>query len=273
MVKWRTRVPAYLRDKADWDEWQSSFAFATIWPRLLAPGNRRRRSQIRTLYYLVLLERLAGVRTKTAVEVRERVVKRIETRLLDLAHTQGIEWYREQIKLDATAGAYIAPILTTGLLVKVMAAHGEWSQSERTVAAATRTIVEDYGGGGVAINGSEEGVVAAWRKWKHAAHLCAALVDYLPFTRTLTLSQAELERIERRDMAMLVVTAIHYQSFLTGESFQFRTRRSFKLANLDSVALKVGSIAKLELPPWDRKPALQRGTAPLAIGQNRSKVR
>lgn len=257
MTKWRTNIPKWLRQSKEWNEWESALVFATVWPRLLAPNNRKRRSQIRTLHYLALLEQMAGAKGRRAALVRDFVIKRLQSRLMDLAHTARIEWYRQQLFLDATAGSYITPILTTGVLVKVLASPNGIRHGRRVVSAATEFLVANHRRG-IAIVGDEDKAEESWRKWKHAAHLCAALVDYLPRDSTPQINDATLRQIEA-DMASFITTALHYQKFLTGHlepkgvGIPAATRRSFKLASLDPIELSAPGFAKDDLPAWDRK--------------------
>ena len=260
MVKWRTAVPKFLRNKKQWDEWEAALAFATIFPRLLSPRRKARRSRIRTLHYLVLLERLSGERRKRVRPVREFVTRRLRTRLGDLAHTARIEWYREQMLLDSKAGEYITPILTVGTITKILMSRHGIRGERRTLDAAFDYLGTHYGRG-IAITGDRDCAERYWRKWKHAAHLCAAFVDFLPRDRALRVDEETLSQLEKK-VASFVVTAMHYQDFLAGVSpeaggvgIRDGTRRSFKLAVLDSVALTVANFVKDDLPLWDSRRA------------------
>jgi len=247
MKKWRTNLPKWLREKRDWDEWQSRLCFATILPRLLAPNRRRRRSQITTLHYLVLLERLAGEKGRSASAVRELVIKRLKGRLMDLVHTARIGWYREQLLLTAKASTYLSSILMTGLIVKAL-------ESRHGVRNDWRVLDQHRGGRGFIIRDEEE-LEEVWRKWKHAAHLCAAFVDYLPRQPALQIDDKTWRMLED-NMANFVTTALHYQRFLTGErimdgvSIPSATIRLFEIAKFEKLNLSARSFAKSDLPVW-----------------------
>lgn len=266
MTTLQMKVPKLLRAKKKWNRWDSSLAFAAVWPWLLSPKNEKRRGRIKTLHYLALLEKMAGARGAGASAVRAVLVKRLQSRLVELAHTARIEWYRQQLMfVGATPGSFVAPVLTTGFLVKVLRGPNGVRNRKRSMVAAYDYLVTNHRRGTV-IRGDEDEAEKHWRKWKHSAHLCAALVDFLPPGSAFEINQAILNDIEE-NMGAFIATARNYEQFLmneeevTKDEIPLATRRRFELARLVPLDLSIPARVRDELPAWDRKPNSNKGLA------------
>jgi hypothetical protein len=256
MAKRRTKLPKRLRGQENWDKWEKALAFAAVMPRFFAPSTRERRERIKTLHYLDLLERMVGCESDSAEFIRLHLTNRLERRRRDLISTARLTWYREQLFIEEEAGSLAPSILTTGLIVKILCSERRDGKRQRTIVAAYDHLRDNYKPG-IAIRTSEKATEAIWRKWKHAAHLCAAFVDFLPFDRALQINNATLVDLEGR-FDEFVATAVYYQSFLTGEAgdgaIPWRTRKQFELATVDALTLTASPFARSDLPLWDRKP-------------------
>lgn len=266
MTALQMKVPKLLREKKKWNRWESSLAFAAVWPWLLSPDKDKRRDRIKTLHYLALLEKMVGVKGPNASAIRAVLVKRLRSRLVELAHTARIEWYRQQLMFEgATPGAYVAPVLTTGFLVKVLRGPDGVRNRKRVLSAAIDYLLINHQRGTV-IRGDEDEAKKHWRKWKHSAHLCAALVDFLPPGSSFEINQAVLNDIEE-NMGAFIATAQRYEQFLAGEEETTKgeipqaTRRSFELARFVPLALSIPARVRDGLPAWDRKPNSNKGLA------------
>jgi hypothetical protein len=112
---------------------------------------------------------------------------------------------------------------------------------------------------GVAIYANDFNTRKSWFTWKRVAHLCAAFVDFLPYSASVQIDDQTLASLEQ-NMASFASTALHYQRFLTGQcviegaEIPFGTRKSFKLALLPKLNLIAQPFTKSELPKWDRRP-------------------
>jgi hypothetical protein len=246
-----------LPELETWGEWDNAFAFATIIPRLLAPETDRRRGRIRTLFYLALMQRAkraTDARGRELSEFLEDYCDRTKHRLIG---TSTVRSYRNRLYLGTDAGTYIGKILTTGLTAKIMASPSGVAKGQRVLATAQSFIYDNYSTG-IAIYANAHDTRRLWFTWKRVAHLCAAFVDFLPFTQSIEIDEQTLATLEE-NMARFATTAMYYQRFLTGQHviddapIPERTRRSFKLALLPDLRLITEPYTNSELPPWDRR--------------------
>ncbi len=256
MAKWRTKLPKQLRKEQTWGKWEKALAFAAVMPRLLAPSTKERRDRIKTLHYLDLLNRLAAAEAGGTDVIIPHLTKRFEHRWADLVNTARLRWYREQLFVSERGGKYAPSIITSGLIVKILRGDHWGPKNRRTIGGAYAILRERYRPGTV-VRTSEKETEKIWRKWKHAAHLCAAFVDFLPFEPALQIDEGTLIDLEDR-FDEFVATAVQYQTFLTGngagDEIPQATRRQFELATFDTLALSAAPFSKLDLPLWDRRP-------------------
>jgi hypothetical protein len=249
-------LPLGLPEQDSWTSWDCALALATIVPRLLSPDRARRRGRIRTLFYSELCQRTKGVhepRAQTVHRFLDAYCNRRQHRLLE---TSRLSSYKRRLYLNSTGGAYIRPILTVGITAKVMASSHGVAKGRRVLATAQKYICDNYDTG-IAVYANDLETRQAWFTWKHVAHICAALVDFLPLQSSPIINNTTLTRLEC-SMESFIATAFHYQTFLTGSQIiegaeiPARSRQSFHLALLPDIKLVAAHFAKSELPVWDR---------------------
>ena len=231
--------------------------FAQLMPYLIEPEKKRRRSHVRTLFFLQLLQTLDG-EDKSTAKLRSYLARHVEEHKSALSKTGSYESYLRAFYVDAWGnGRYIRDVVATGLTVKALASeHGIGKRGKRTLSAAQEYIIENHETGVVLAN--DIYLSTTWSYNKPIAHLCTAFVEFLQSNTGHTLCiNSKLLQVLETQMDRFVVTAHRYQDFLAGRSVLANAPLSSKLnANLSllllpNFALNAHPYTNPALPRWD----------------------
>lgn len=251
-------------ENQQWSIWQKRLAIVTVRSFFLAPRSARKRSRLRTALYSKLLSHPDS--GEMPQDIRTFLVRRQVFGMSDVLELSPLKDYLERLRIEdgvrrSKSTRIISPIVTVGLIVKVLASEKvlnskQEKKARRKVTMAREYIEENYRTGFI-IRRNTDDQKKAWNKWKSIAHLCAALVDFLQRQpgRQLRLDRSDWQRLED-DIPDFLATANYYQQFLLGQlvikdvPLASRTAKEIGLRQLPPLSLGSPFVIPA-LPGWD----------------------
>lgn len=211
--------PPGLCTSSRWKPLDHSLATATLKACLLSPRSEKKRSRYQTGLYMNLLDQVMDVGNR---DLMRWMLTRVIDNPKEFGKLSSINDYYDRLYFKVPGRKertrqlrYMQDILIVGLTLKqLMRPAPPRRRGETPLDVAQEAVAKRYSGSlGMSVRERR----AAWFKWRHVAHFCAAIVDFLPQTGLPTVDEKFFDTL-KKDMPALFATAGDYARFLAGES-------------------------------------------------------
>lgn len=250
--------PPSIGTKPEWTPYERGIGTSIAQACLLSPRSRRKRERYVTGLLFNRLESIFEVGDRDLARV---VLQRVISDPRDFGKLSPISDYMDRLhfrvpgrKERSRSLLFVRNIIAVGLTLKILVAASLKDRRKLTLDDAQRELSEQFG---YIVGNNEAYPREAWFKWRHAAHLCAAVVDYLP--KHLKVDENFWQEIED-DLPNFLATAIIYQRFLVaqyneaGRSLSRQMLQDLQLLTIpDTICVGPAPRYSIELPRWRKK--------------------